>query len=220
MWARMPETRVVSGEGVSAGPAPMTLAEALRDRAFVANLPGLFAHGWANFGVRTALVPLFIGAVISPNAWVAGTALALFAVGNALALPFASRYADRVGRKPMVVWGLAAGGVFTAMLGLTSAALAAWAVCLLAGIGVGMFNPASQAVIADVVGRERSAGKVVATTQMVADVGSIVGPLAAGAIADAVGYGWAFGVTGGILLVGALAWTGTPDTIARTRARD
>ncbi|WP_296138053.1 MFS transporter [uncultured Tessaracoccus sp.] len=217
MWARMPSTspgHTVAGQAES---TPMTLAEALRDRAFVANLPGLFGHGWANFGVRIALVPLFVSATVSRSAWVSGAALALFAVGTAIALPFASHYADRVGRKPMILWGLAMCGGFTASFGLFSGHLTVFLACLLAGFGTGMFNPASQAVIADVVGSDRSAGKVVATTQMVTDVGSILGPLVAGAIADAAGYGVAFAVTGGIVFLGAVAWLGTPDTIGRTR---
>lgn len=217
MWAKMPATPAAHKHAGPSDSAPMTLKEALGDRAFVANLPGMFAHGWANFGVRIALVPLFVSATVSPSAWVAGTALALFAVGNAAALPFASRFADRVGRKPMIIWGLVLCGAFTASFGVMSGHLAVFAACLLAGLGTGMFNPAAQAVIADVIGSDRSAGKVVASTQMITDVGSIVGPLAAGLIADAAGYGVAFAVTGAILLVGALSWLSTPDTIERIR---
>ena len=116
----------------------------------------------------------------------------------------------------MIVSGLVAAGIFTIMLGITSSVWITLPICLLAGFGAGMFNPASQAVTADVIGSDRSAGKVVASTQMMTDVGSIVGPLAAGAIADALGFGWAFGITGGILMLGAVAWIGTPDTLRRT----
>ncbi|MDU7359860.1 MAG: MFS transporter [Propionibacteriaceae bacterium] len=216
MWAKMPSTSPSKAAGGATLAAPMTLAEAFRDRAFLANIPGLFGHGWANLGVRTALVPLFISAAVSQKVWVAGAALALFAIGTALALPVASTFADRRGRKPMIVSGLVAAGIFTIMLGITSSVWITLPICLLAGFGAGMFNPASQAVTADVIGSDRSAGKVVASTQMMTDVGSIVGPLAAGAIADALGFGWAFGITGGILMLGAVAWIGTPDTLRRT----
>ena len=40
----------------------MTVTEALRDSAYRAALIGGFANGWANFGVRVALVPLFAAA--------------------------------------------------------------------------------------------------------------------------------------------------------------
>ena len=216
MWARMPSTAPSKAAAGTTATAPMRLTEALHDRAFLANIPGMFGHGWANLGVRTALVPLFVAAAVSEKVWVSGVALALFAIGTALALPVASTFADRHGRKPMIMIGLCVAGAFTAVLGCTSSVWITLPICLVAGFGAGMFNPASQAVIADVIGSERSAGKVVASTQMVTDVGSIVGPLAVGAIADALGFGWAFGITGAILLVGALAWAGTPDTLSRT----
>lgn len=196
---------------------PMTLKEALDDRAYKSNLVGLFAHGWSNFGVRVSVLPLFVTYAVSEDAWVAGAAMAVFAVGNAAALPFSSRFADRGGRKPMIMWGATIAGVFTVVLGISSGYFAVFLLCLLAGMGTGMFNPAAQAVVADVVGNERSAGKVIASTQMVTDVGSIIGPMLAGLIVDSWGYAPAFLISGLILLAGAVAWIGTPDTIHRTK---
>lgn len=214
----MPSMKDGGGDGGQAAALPpMTLAEAWRDRAFRANLPGLFAHGWSNFGVRTAIVPLFVSAVLSKSSWVAGAAMAIFAVGNAAVLPFASRYADKVGRKPMIVGGALTAAVFMALLGQSGNYWSVFLTCFLAGLGTGMFNPAAQAVVADVVGNERSAGKVISTTQMITDIGAILGPLAAGLLVDLGGYGLAFLASGVILGLGAAAWIGTPDTIERTR---
>ncbi|WP_415856354.1 MFS transporter, partial [Sinomonas sp. G460-2] len=75
-----------------------------------------------------------------------------------------------------------------------------------AGFGSGLVSPALQATVADTIGRERSGGKPLAVFQMVSDVGSIVGPLLAGLLADGVGYGWAFGVSGACLLAAMPAW--------------
>lgn len=50
------------------------------------------------------------------------------------------------------------------------------------------------------------------TAQMSADLGAIIGPLVAGLVVDAAGYGWAFALTGGVLLVGAISWTFAPET--------
>jgi MFS family permease len=215
MALKMPSTSP-GREGAAPAAAPMTLREAFADRAYRANLPGLFAHGWSNFGVRVSVLPLFISYAVSRDAWVAGAAMAVFAVGNAAALPFSSRYADRGGRKPMIVLGAITAGVFTAALGYSTGYVAVFLLCLLAGIGTGMFNPAAQAVVADVVGHERSAGKVIASTQMITDIGSILGPMLAGLIVDFSGYGLAFLISGLILIAGALAWIGTTDTIERT----
>ncbi|MNL73169.1 Multidrug resistance protein MdtG [compost metagenome] len=76
----------------------------------------------------------------------------------------------------------------------------------MAGFGSGLLGPAQQAAVADVIGRGRSGGKVLAIFQMAADTGAIVGPIVAGLLADRLGYGWAFGITGGVLLLTAAAW--------------
>ena len=62
------------------------------------------------------------------------------------------------------------------------------------------------ASIADLVGQDRKAGPVMSTAQMASDLGAISGPLLAGLVVDAAGFGWAFALTGGILAVGAIAW--------------
>jgi MFS family permease len=84
-------------------------------------------------------------------------------------------------------------------------------------VGSGLFGPAQQAAVADVIGNGRSGGKVLAVYQMTSDVGAIVGPLVAGMLADGLGFGWAFGVTGGIMLLAAVGWLPTRETL-RTAA--
>ena len=50
------------------------------------------------------------------------------------------------------------------------------------------------------------------TAQMSADLGAISGPLLAGLVVDTAGYGWAFVVTGAVILLGAIAWWRAPET--------
>ena len=50
--------------------------------------------------------------------------------------------------------------------------------------------------MADMIGNERTGGQVLAVFQMATDTGAIIGPVLAGMLADRLGYGWAFGVTG------------------------
>ena len=47
---------------------------------------------------------------------------------------------------------------------------------------------------------------MLAAYQMTSDIGAIARPGVAGLLADQLGYGWAFGVTGGVLLLAAAAW--------------
>src|SRR5699024_12628067 len=157
----------------------MPRGDGLRHPPSRAALASNFANGWASFGVRGALVPLFVIAIGLDNA-MAGAALALYAVGNAVAVIPAGRLADSRGRKPLVLTGLTVAGVTTMVLGTTSTAAAVLVVCVLAGMGTGLLNAPQQAAVADVIGAERSGGSVLAAFQMDAAVGSISRPILAG----------------------------------------
>ncbi|WP_299165885.1 MFS transporter [uncultured Arthrobacter sp.] len=192
----------------------LTVREAVRNSAYRAALVSGFANGWASFGVRMALVPLFAAAVLGAGPEVAGISLAFFAGGTALALTVSGRLADSLGRKPLVLTGLAVNGAAMACLGLTGDVTTFLAVSAVAGIGAGILNPAQQAAVADVIGNDRSGGKVLAAFQMSTDTGTIFGPILAGLLVDAFSYGWAFGLTGVTALAAFLMWTAAHETLA------
>lgn len=192
---------------------PMTFRLALTDRAYRSALVSAFANGWSNFGVRVALIPLFVTAVVSQAPWVAGVTIAVFAVGNALALTLSGRLADSVGRKPLILTGLVVSGLATVVLGLLESLPLILLASLVAGAGAGTLNPAQQASVADVVGSNRSGGPVLAGFQMATDTGAILGPILAGAVVDLWGYDVAFALTGVILLLAAGAWVPSRETL-------
>jgi MFS transporter, DHA1 family, multidrug resistance protein len=196
----------------------MKFGEALGTGAYRAALASSFANGWATFGVRMATVPLFAVAALGAGPGSAGWALAVFAGGNAAALTVSGRLADDLGRKPMMLTGLLITGAATAAIGSTHELLWFLVASAVAGIGAGLLGPAQQAAVADVVGNERSSGRVLAVFQMTADSGAIIGPVCAGLLADRLGYGWAFGVTGGILVAAAAGWLLARETL-RERAQ-
>ena len=138
----------------------------------------------------------------------------MFAGGNAAALTFSGRLADSLGRKPMMIAGLALTGLATAASASPGARLVPGCLAV-AGVGAGLLGPAQQAAVADVIGNERSGGKVLAAYQMTTDIGAIAGPVLAGILADRLGYGWAFGVTGGVLVVAAACWSVTREPMKR-----
>ena len=82
------------------------------------------------------------------------------------------------------------------------------------GLAAAFAAPASAAVVGDVT-RGRPGGKVVSGYQMVGDLGGILGPLIAGALADALGFGPAFaaGVGVGLVALGVVALM--PETLTR-----
>ena len=183
----------------------MRFGEAIAAGAYRSALLSSFANGWATFGVRMATVPLFAAAAFGSGPEAAGLALAVFAAGNAAALTFSGRLADTLA------------GLATAGIGFTDDLAWFLAASALAGVGSGLFGPAQQAAVADVIGNGRSGGKVLAVYQMTSDVGAIVGPVLAGVLADRLGFGWAFGATGGIMLVAACAWLATRETLRTSK---
>ncbi len=201
-------------QGGAAAPA-MRMKDALGDSAYRAALFSSFGNGWATLGVRMATVPLFAVVVLAGGSASAGWALAVFAGGNALALTFSGRMADNFGRKPMMLLGLVLTSLATATIGLTGNLPAFFAASAAAGFGSGLLNPAQQAAVGDIIGRGRSGGKVLAVFQMASDAGAIVGPVLVGLLADGLGYGWAFGATGGILLLAAVGWSVAREPMPR-----
>ncbi|MFM9430100.1 MFS transporter [Arthrobacter sp. MP_2.3] len=213
-------SHVPAGSRPDGGTAPaMELRTALQDSAYRAGLFSSFANGWATFGVRMATVPLFAVAALNAGPESAGWALAMFAAANAVALTFSGKLADSLGRKPMMISGLLVTGTATALIGFTHELPWFLAATAAAGIGSGLLGPAQQAAMADVIGNERSGGRVLAIFQMSSDSGAIVGPVLAGLLADRLGYGWAFGVTGGILIAAAAGWLLARETFQRPAAR-
>ena len=195
----------------------MRFAEALKVGAYRSALISGFANGWANFGIRVALIPLFAAAVPGLGVAWAGVALTVFAAGNAAALLVAGRGVDRYGRKPFLVIGFLVNGVATAVLGLSESIAMLVVSSLIAGVGSGMANPAQQAAVADIVSTDRNGGKVLAGFQMSQDLGAITGPLVAGGIAAAAGYGGAFALTGLVVVIGALVWLPVGETMPNRR---
>lgn len=192
---------------------PMKFREAFEFGAYRSALVSSFATGWTAYGVRVALIPLLAVQLVGEGPQVAGLALAVFAAGNALALTFTGRLTDKLGRKPLILTGLVVCALATIGVGLVSSVPLFVLLSLISGMGSGTLNPGQQAAVADVIGPERAGGKVLSRYQMSADAGQILGPILAGALADAAGFGWAFGVSGGLMLLAALAWLPAKETM-------
>lgn len=193
--------------------ASLTVRQAWRQPAYRAALASNFAHGWAVYGVRVSLVPLFVVEALHRAQALAGVALSVFAVGTITVLMFSGRLADSLGRRlPMVVGLLVTGGA-TIWLGFTSGVPGFMVAALLAGAGTGLVSPAQGATVADVIGSQAKGGPVLATVQMTADIGAILGPIAAGVLVDQLSYPAAFTLTGGVSLLAALVWLRTPETL-------
>jgi MFS family permease len=190
----------------------ISVATAIRSGAYRAALGSGFANGAAVFGIRISLVPLFVVEGLHSSAAMAGISLSVFAVGNAAVLMLSGKLSDSMGRKPMAIAGLAVSSIGTIGMGFTGDVPMFMVASLVAGVGAGLLNPPQNAVVADVIGTGAKGGPVLAAFQMVTDLGAIIGPLLAGALADQFSYQAAFTVTGGILALALAAWLIAPET--------
>ena len=189
----------------------VTVRVALRHRAYRASLLSNFATGWSFFGLRFALVPLYVAEVLGHSPGKAGLALAAFALGNVAVVLPSGRLSDRIGRKPLMVTGLVLSGLATAALGLATSLPMFFAIAVVSGAASGLYGSPQQASVADIIGQARG-GTAVATFQMMSDFGSIVGSFGVGLIAQQLSFRWAFGISGVILLLAAVGWMFAPET--------
>lgn len=190
----------------------VTMREALRFRAYRSSLLANFATGWSAFGLRVALVPLFVSDVMHRSVGIIGVSLAAFAGGNALAVVPSGYLSDRMGRRTLMIVGLAASGVATAFLGAVPSLPAFLAAGCVVGAMTGIYMSPMQAAVADILGSEARAGSPVAAVQMTSDLGAIIGSMTVGWVAEQLSYGWGFAISGVVLLIAAVGWVFAPET--------
>jgi MFS family permease len=205
--------RAEMAEKAAGDAAPLrrtTLPEAMRQQPYRAALTSNFGVGWTLFGVRSSLLPLFVVEAMQRDLAWAGYGLFVSAAAQAVLLLPGGRITDTVGRRPAMLWGTALAVASCGLLAVSASLPAYLMAMVLFGAGFALLSPASAAVVGDVAGGR--GGTVVAGYQMAADIGAVIGPLAAGWLADNVSYGVAWGVSGGVLALGLVMAAVMPET--------
>ena len=180
-----------------AGPPATTLGQALRTPAYQAALAGNFAVGFSLLGVRFTVLPLLVVQQLDlAPGWI-GAAFTVGALVQAVLLLPAGRAVDQLGRRETLV----AGGLLTAV-SLVLLAVATGPVSLLLAVtvfaaGAALLGVAPAAVVGDVV--QGRSGTAVAVWQMASDLGSVIGPLAAGLLIDRASFSAALGVSAAVV---------------------
>ena len=203
-------------EPAPADPPRTSLADALPDRSYRAALLTNVGSGWALFGVRSSLVPLFVVEGLGRGPEWTGVGFVLGAAAQATMLLPAGRLADERGRKLAMVLGsaLVTGSM---LLFAVSTTLPAYLLAMvLVGAGAAFLGTAPAALVGDIV-RGRG-GTVVAVFQMASDLGAIAGPLVAGWLADSASFGAAWLSVAAVAAVGLVASATMPNR--RVRAAD
>jgi MFS family permease len=193
--------------------APLELATALRNRAYLAALAASFAGDFALVGARSAILPQFVTDRLGlGSGWVYAAFLVVSVVSGVLLLPV-GRVADTRGRRPVIVVGLLVGAAGFALLPSVPVAGGLLGAAVLLGIAGAADSVAPGAVMGDVVAGR--GGTVVAVFQMSGDLGAVLGPVAAGWIADSGGYATSFAVSAAVCVLPLFVVLRAPETLRR-----
>ena len=180
--------------------ATVTLPQALRVSGYRAALVTNLGNGWALFGVRSSLIPLFVTEGMGASPTWTGVGFFVSAAAQGGLLLWAGGFADRVGRRPAMLIGSTVATLSLTLVAVTDS-LAVYVVAMaLFGAGSAFLSVAPSAVVGDVASGH--GGTVIAAFQMSSDLGAMAGPLVAGRLADNYSFGAAFGVTAAVLATG------------------
>ena len=187
-----------------------SLADALRVSGYRAALTASLGNGWALFGIRSSLIPLFVTEGIGASGTWTGIGLLVSAATQGGALLLVGNLTDRVGRRPGMIAGSALGTLSLGALAVHES-LGVYVVAMgFFGIASAFLTVAPSAAVGDVVSGR--GGTVVAAFQMAADLGAVIGPLLAGWLADTYSFSAAWALSAGVMgaaLVTALLSTET-----------
>jgi MFS transporter, DHA1 family, multidrug resistance protein len=215
LWT-LRHSEIASRQGARSAPLP--LRTALRSRAYLGALAASFAGDWAIVGARSAIVPQFVTDRLHlGSSWVYAAFFVVSAVSGLLLLPF-GRIADTRGRRPVIVGGLTVGAVGFVLLPTLPFLVGLMIAMACLGVAGAADSVAPGAILGDVV--VDRGGTVVAVFQMAGDLGAVVGPIAAGWIADWQGYAATFVASAVVSLIPLPMVLAAPETlVAETAGR-
>ena len=200
------------------------LRQALGNGGYRAALAVNLATGLTAFGLRAALIPLFVVQALQQGPSLSGWAFLVAAVVQAAFLVPAGRLTDLRGRRPAMIIGTVATIAGMLLLVADDMATGSLSIALIVffvsmavmSIGTAFLGSAPSAVVGDIMGG-RQGGSVVAAFQMVSDIGAVIGPLLGGLLLDLYGFEWAFAFGAAVAAVALVFVLLMPETL-RSRA--
>ncbi len=217
------EAAVAANESPADASKTAELVRFLRMPAYRAALGVNFLNGFVTFGIRAALIPLFVIEGLRQDAALSGFAFLFAAAAQALALIPAGRMADLRGRRPAMIIGTVATIVGMSVLVLadvvsgqtTVGTLLLFLAMSILGVALAYRSSAPAAAVGDLMGGRRG-GLPIAVFQMMSDLGSVIGPLLAGYLLDTAGFSWAFFIGAAVSVVALLVVVRSPETLHRS----
>jgi DHA1 family multidrug resistance protein-like MFS transporter len=176
------------------------IAFVFRHRGILAT-SGIEAIQYFAFGCLETFLPIYLNEKLGYPAWKIGVLFAAQMLAAAFTKPLMGRLSDRFGRIPMIVSGLALGGITTAVMILSSNYLVIMALVATFGLGLATVTASTSALVAD-LSRSQNRGSALGVLSGIMDIGQSSGPIVTGILVGTYSYLTAF-ATVGIALVAA-----------------
>lgn len=193
-------------------PARSALWPVLRSRPFVVSLLAGLASMWAIGAVRNTLVPLFGAAELGMSETAIGTVLTVGGLVTMATLLPAGRALDVVGRRAVVRVGMVVTAAAALGFVLVSQVWGLYLAIVALGLARGVVSPTPAVIVSDIA-PAAVRGSALAVSRLGPNLGLAVGPLAAGAVSDAVGPRGGFLASGLFLLALAAVSLAMPETL-------
>ncbi|MGM9512231.1 MFS transporter [Larkinella sp. GY13] len=167
-----------------------------------------------NDGMSWGVFPLLFAAAgvsLEGIGWIKAIYPVVWGVGQVVTGPLA----DRVGRKPLIVWGMMIQAVGHAVIGIgfSSALITGLVGSVLLGVGTALVYPALLAAVSDAAHPSWRASSV-GVYRFWRDSGYAVGALMAGVVSAWLGLTWAVHLAGFLTLVsGIIVWITMKETL-------
>jgi MFS family permease len=183
-------------------------------RPFVAVLLANGAYAWMIAGVYSTLIPLFGDERVGLSELGIGIGLAAASITEFAVLFPAGKATDRIGRKAVLVPGYAAMAIALVLWPLATTPALFFLANGVFGLISGYAGVPQAPMLSDVT-EDEMRGTAVAVFRFFGDLGFVLGPLVAGASADAFGYGAAFSLSSIPLVLSMLFVLTVPETLRK-----
>ena len=226
-WRALPETNPAAfarEDGMAGGGivqrAGVPFRALLTNTSFALVSLFTFSIFFTRTGSRQTVLALFGEESLGLSPGSLGAIFAMMAVLNLAMIGPSGAWADRFGRKRVIVPSAIVSASALILFALTSSLLFFLAAAVMLGIGTGLAGPAPAAYAADVI-PEGARGVGMGLYRTYSDIGFVLGPLLLGWIVDATdGFGWALAFNAALVAGSALLFAlFARETVGR-RARE
>ena len=190
----------------SAPSAPVSIRSLAGNMGLILISLVTFSIFFTRTGARQTVLPLSGNEDFGLSAGLLGLIFAMMALINLAMIVPSGAWADRFGRKRVIVPSalLAAGAL--GLFAVTDSIVVFLIAAVLLALGTGISGPAPAAYAADVIPAQ-ARGMGMGLFRTYSDIGFVVGPLLLGWIVDATGgFGWALAFNAALMAGGALAF--------------